>query len=338
MTYETLKRFAEGRYSWKEFLAVKSWFDRINDNDDVKRFLNTHFDELNNTSFPANDSLKRVYERVEYHILLEEKRASGRRRIWDYYRQVAAVFLVPVMALSLWYFFTQRQMATEDPSWVEIHAPNSGRIHFSLPDGSEGWLNNGSTLKYHPVFTKKRQVELTGEAWFKVLPCGLPFLVNTANMDISVLGTTFSVSSYPDDGFSHVVLTEGKVQVMSRNLGFDRVIGPGEKLTVYPAENKFNVKAVDTRLYTAWTKGLLVLDNEPLEGAVTRLERWYNANIIIEDKVLKGYRFKATFQDEPLEEVLKLLSLSTPIGYRFETREEDSYGIFKKKTVRLKLK
>jgi len=126
--------------------------------------------------------------------------------------------------------------------------------------------------------------------------------------------------------------------VIGNNQFFDKTLSPGERLLAYPAENKFNVSNVDTESLTAWKDGLLLLDDEPLELAVKRMERWYNVEIIVEDDLLKRYRFKATFEDEPLEEVLKLLSVSTPMKYTFEKREEDSDGIYKKKRVRIKLK
>jgi hypothetical protein len=53
---------------------------------------------------------------------------------------------------------------------------------------------------------------------------------------------------------------------------------------------------------------------------------------------LKKYRFKATFQDEPLEEVLKLLAVSTPMKYTFEKRSKDEQNTYQKKKVRIKLK
>lgn len=71
---------------------------------------------------------------------------------------------------------------------------------------------------------------------------------------------------------------------------------------------------------------------------VGRIERWYNVEITIHDEILKNYRFKATFKDEPLEEVLKLLSLTTPFRYNIEKRNYDSDGTLKRRKVTLKLK
>jgi len=335
--YKTLEKFSNGNYSWNEYQTVKTWFENIHNFNDVKSFLKEQWNTLNQSDSPDDRSLDHLYRQIEYHILLEEKKEAKKINLWRIYRQAAAILLIPVLIFSVWYFLREKTAADTDLAWVEIQAPHSSRIQFSLPDGSAGWLNSGSVLKYNPVFSKKRQVQLTGEAWFDVQPSDVQFQVKTADFktadfDVNVLGITFNVTAYEDDCFSQVVLVDGKVNVTGNNQFFDKTLSSGERLLVYPAENKYNVSTVDTESLTAWKDGLLLLDNEPLELAVKRIERWYNVEIIVEDELLKKYRFKATFEDEPLEEVLKLLSVSTPMDYTFAD------GIYKKKRVRIKLK
>ncbi len=337
-TYKTLEKFSEGKYSWNDYQMVKTWFENIHSFNEAKSFLKEHWNNLSELVSPDGKSLNHIYRQIEYHILLEEKKESKKINLWWIYRQAAAILLIPVLVFSAWYFFTEKTASDADLAWVEIQAPHSSRIQFSLPDGSSGWLNSGSLLRYNPQFTKKRQVQLSGEAYFEVKASDIFFNVKTSDFDVNVLGTTFNVTAYKDDSFSQVALVDGKVNVTGNNQIFDKTLSPGERLLVYPAENKFNVSNVDAESLTAWKDGLLLLDHEPLELAVKRMERWYNVEIIIEDELLKSYRFKATFEDEPLEEVLKLLSVSTPMNYTFEKRQEDSDGIYKKKRVRIKLK
>jgi transmembrane sensor len=336
--YKTLEKFSNGNYSWNEYQKVKNWFENIHNFNDVKSFLKEQWNTLNQSDSPDDRSLDHLYRQIEYHILLEEKKEAKKINLWRIYRQAAAILLIPVLIFSVWYFLREKTAADTDLAWVEIQAPHSSRIQFSLPDGSAGWLNSGSVLKYNPVFSKKRQVQLTGEAWFDVQPSDVQFQVKTADFNVNVLGTEFNVTAYEDDYFSQVVLVNGKVNVTGNKQILNQTLSPGERILVYPAENKFNIRTVDTESLTAWKDGLLLLDHEPLELAVKRIERWYNVEIIVEDELLKKYRFKATFEDEPLEEVLKLLSVSTPMDYTFEKREEDPDGIYKKKRVRIKLK
>ena len=74
-------------------------------------------------------------------------------------------------------------------TWVEIKAPAWTRAQFSLPDGTTGWLNSNSSVKYNGNFNTDRQVTLTGEAFFDVFKDKKrPFIVNTDEVIVKVLG------------------------------------------------------------------------------------------------------------------------------------------------------
>jgi ferric-dicitrate binding protein FerR (iron transport regulator) len=157
-------------------------------------------------------------------------------------------------------------------------------------------------------------------------------------MDIKVLGTKFNVSAYANDAVTEVVLKEGKVEVKGKTAVFNRVLYPGEKVSYNHEKKSLDSFIVDPNVYTAWTDGYLVIDNEPLALVAKRLERWYGVEISIQDEALRKFRFKATFQEETLEEVLRFIAMTTPITYKIETRGQDSDGVLKRKQVILKLK
>lgn len=336
VTYKILKNFSEGNYSWNDYKKVRDWFNRIHDYQEAKHYLSEHWNEINDQEQPDEHSLKHIYYEIEHQILLEERKKARKERWLRFYQKAAAILLIPLLAFSAWYYFIGPS-PTDNQAWVEIVAPQGTRTQFSLPDGSTGWLNSGSKLKYNPVF-KTRNVELEGEAWFDVEHDETTFTVKTQNLDISVLGTQFNVMAYSDLDFAEVVLEEGKVEVQGIEQYFERMLSPGEKLKFLPEENRYRVRQIDTKPYTVWKDGLLMLDNEPFELAILRLERWYNVDIEIKDEVLKSYRFKATFEDEPLEEVLRLLAFSTPMEYTIEKREITNENIYRKKKVTIKRK
>jgi transmembrane sensor len=337
-TYQTLKNFSKGKYTYHDYLNIKNWFSNIHDFNEVKQFLFEQWNELNKPKDTDEKSLQHIYEKIEYHILLEEKSELKKRKLWNFYRQVAAILLIPVIAFTVLYYLNVNEYRDLNKGWVEINSPKGARTEFSLPDGSKGWLNSGSKLKYLPTFLKNRTVELSGEAYFNVKHNNSVFTVSVVDMDIRVLGTQFNVSAYPQDDFTEVVLATGKVEVKGKNCDLQKMLLPDHKLTFISDDFKYKLQQVDTKLYTAWKEGFLKLDNETLAQAVNRIERWYNVNIVIEDEVLKGYRFKATFQDEPLEEVLRLIAITTPINYEIKKRVMGENGVYKKKEVRIKLK
>ncbi len=339
---KTLLNFSKGKYSYKDYIKVKNWFNRIEENKEIKEQLFAQWIELADAELGQDNSLNHIFEKIQYNILLEEKKETKKINIWSFYRQVAAIFLIPLLAFSIWYYIASQranQMVETAQSWVEINAPDGARVEFLLPDGSQGWLNSGSKLKYPTVFNEERKVELKGEAWFDVKHLdNSGFVVSVPEMDVKVLGTQFNVTAYSEDATIDVILEEGKVEINGKVGAFKQILMPNEKIAFNRKSKLIIYSDVDASRFSAWKDGYLVINNEPLEQVVGRLERWYNVDIIIQDEILKKYRFKATFKDEPLEEVLKLIAKTTPIKYNIDNRVTDSNGVFTKKKVTIKLK
>ncbi|WP_237706165.1 DUF4974 domain-containing protein [Thermophagus xiamenensis] len=61
-------------------------------------------------------------------------------------------------------------------------------------------------------------------------------------------------------------------------------------------------------------------------------------DVVIDDSVLLDYSFRATFKDEKLEDVLRLLKLSSPIQYEIIDNQKDKSGNFSRKKVILRHK
>ena len=334
-----LKSFSEGKYSYNDYLKVRNWFERINEFPEVKKELEHQWEELISPGITGGENLNHIFEKIHYNILLEEKKESKKRLLWHFYRQAAAILLIPTLAFVLWFLLNPQPTQNVAQSWVEINAPEGSRVEFFLPDSSSGWLNSGSKLKYLAVMGEHRKVELTGEAYLNVKHRDhSDFTVSVPDMDVKVLGTEFNVSAYPGDAYTDVVLAEGKIEISGKTGIFNYTLSPNEKISFNHDTKSLDLKKVDACRYSAWKDGYLIIENESLGQVQGRLERWYNAHIIIQDEVLKSYRFKATFKDEPLEEVLRLIALTTPIRYSIENRNVDAQGVFKQKKVIIKLK
>lgn len=337
--YKTLLDFSEGKYSWKDYLMVKQWFVDSDDFIKIKGHLYEQWKNQTELQQPDTGSLAHLFEKIHYQILLEKTLKEKKNNIWNFYRQVAAILLIPILLFSILFYFFSKKPQAQAESWAILRAPEGARVEFFLPDGSSGWLNSGSTLKYPVIFGKQRKVELTGEGYFDIAHRrNSHFYINVPDLEVKVVGTKFNISAYPADNFTEVVLKKGKVDIRGKTGIFNYSMFPDEKLTFNHTTRSIEVKKIESDLYTSWKDGYLILDNEPLEQAVGRIERWYNTEIAVQDETLKNYRFKATFRDEPLEEVLRLLALTTPIKYVIEKREIDQKGVYMRKKVTLKLK
>jgi len=59
----------------------------------------------------------------------------------------------------------------------------------------------------------------------------------------------------------------------------------------------------------------------------------FNVDIEVQGNELRKYKYRATFEDESLEEILKLLKLSSPINYKEIKRVALPDGSFPKKKI-----
>ncbi|MGI9174699.1 MAG: FecR family protein, partial [Rhodothermales bacterium] len=122
---------------------------------------------------------------------------------------------------------------------VSVTVPPGQTLTVELPDGSDVQLNSGSRLAYRRGFARwpfvpsaQRLVSLQGEAFFEVQPGGRPFVVETFNAHVEVLGTRFNVRAWLESRTSatRVTLAEGKVRAVRRDApGPDVVLSePGQ--------------------------------------------------------------------------------------------------------------
>ena len=90
-----------------------------------------------------------------------------------------------------------------------ITVPAGQRINITLADGTNVWLNARTTIQYPITFNEKeRLVKLDGEAYFDVTKDkSKPFIVQTNNYNVEVLGTKFDVDSYSE---TEIFETTGK--------------------------------------------------------------------------------------------------------------------------------
>ena len=291
----------------------------------------------------------RNLEKIHYKLHIKEWQKNRHipihKKVYQTFSRIAAILILPVIILAGWYFIhNEKTSSLENIPYAKIYSPLGARTHFELPDGSSGWLNTGSTLKFPIRFKgRKRTVILEGEGYFEVKKdAKKPFVVHTGNMKIMALGTTFNVQNYPDDKEHAITLESGKLVIYDYNNGGKAkrisTLDPGEQVTIDKQNHSVKKIKVNPGDYCSWINGLLVFRSDPMEDVVKKISRWYNATIIIKDPELRTYRYRATFKDETLDEVLKLLKMTSPIDYKENKRKKLPDGTFTKREIVLFLK
>jgi len=330
------KRYFNGKYSRSDYNAVLKGFQSEGDESDFAKQIKSHwmdFEEPENSDVNINLILLKLHRQI-----IRKKNNEKPVRLLHTLQRIAAILFIPLFIASSIFIFKDDIMNKDKASWAEIKCPLGVRTEFTLPDGSTGYLNSGSSLKFPASFNgAKRSVELFGEAYFDVVhDKNHPFHVKTGKLDVKVLGTTFNVVAYPDMQFEEVTLRTGKVQISNINGNKLADLNPDEQLSIDLVNNKYSKRKVTASQYTSWTNGVLSFRNERFEQVASRLSRWYNVEIELDGDELDDYIYHATFKNEPLEEVLKLMEFTAPISYRFQPRESLPDGSFTKRKVFIK--
>jgi len=336
--YKILKNFASGHYSLKDFTQVSRWFKDPGSEAELKITIEQHWNEFPIEIVEGEKDLSSVLNLLKHKIASEKPSVNLKIKFQRFYTQAAAILLLPLLLYSIYSTFLATS-SSDNSSLVEIYSPQGARTHFQLPDGTKGWLNSGSTLKYATNFLGNRKVQLSGEAWFEVIHNkDKPFVVSTPALDVQVLGTKFNVAAFLNEKVTEVVLQEGKVQVDGTDKKFTAELKPNERF-IYDALLKTStIQNVNAVQFSAWKDGLLVFRNEPLSEVLNRIGRWYNVEIVMTDPMLQKFRYRATFQEEQIEEVIRLISLTAPIEYSFNNRKVDDKGTFKKRSIIIRRK
>lgn len=320
-----------------ETAHLKEWVEYSESNmqyfEQVKNIWDTSDKQIDPNMINTQEALKKVFIRIP--------KITPKRTLWYYWQKVAAIVILPLaIGTLLWiYLNSDKNISSNEPVFNEVYAALGTRSALKLADGTQVWLNSRSSLKYPDKFTKQdRQVYLKGEAYFEVeSDTSRPFIVITPTLKIRATGTKFNVLDYDLAPVTEVTLVSGKVFVNessdSKNSQLISELNPNQHLK-YNRQTKIkSIMDEDAYKFIAWKDGKLIFRNEPLSEVVKKISQVFNVDIEIQDSVLKDFHYRATFQDESLEEILKILKYSSPINFREINRVPLPDGSFSRKRV-----
>jgi transmembrane sensor len=212
---------------------------------------------------------------------------------------------------------------TEDEQvlWNTISTPRGGQYQIVMPDGTVVWLNAASSIRFPVSFrnSKNRKVEMNGEAYFEVAKDKLhPFIVESGDQRVQVLGTHFNISSYTEEHSTRTTLLEGSVKVYAAS-GEEMVLKPNQQAILN--ENGLQVRTADIAQVMAWKNALFVFDHEDLGSIMNKISRWYDVEVVYLNEEVRNEVFSGKVSRfENVSEVLKKLSLTDAVKFKIERR------------------
>ena len=207
-------------------------------------------------------------------------------------------------------------MVTEE--YNKLTTPIGGEYSLVLSDGTKVFLNADSELKYPVEFSDgKRIVDLKGEAYFEVHKDSLrPFIVRMNGAEVTVLGTSFNVNTYGDDGQIYTTLVNGSVRVSSVKNKQEEILKPGMQSVMNVQSGLLTVRKVDVEPYVAWREGRFVFRAMTLDLIMRQLQRWYDFEVFYQNSELKDYEFRGVIKrDMDLDKVLSVIKATTNVDF-----------------------
>lgn len=301
-----------------------------------------HFGE--GTAGSGGDYYSRHLSRHPGEFDFAEVAAPGRGMGYVIFRPAVLVLVLVLVSGFVWLFL--RDSADAVPDQIEIVSERGVRKQLVLPDGTKVWLNADSRLVYDGTLEtgSTRNVRLEGEAYFDVTRNrNRPFVITTDRISIRVLGTTFNVKAYPDDGRTEATLISGEIELSVKDRPNEKILmKPNEKVAVvdHPQVpglmgssdekrltltigNLSKVQVADREYIreTSWINNKLVFKDETMEEIVPKLERWYDVDISLRDTRVKGYRYTATITEEDIGEVLEAMQLIKSFHFKVDSND-----------------
>jgi ferric-dicitrate binding protein FerR (iron transport regulator) len=199
-----------------------------------------------------------------------------------------------------------------------VSTPSGGQYHLTLADGTDAWLNAGSSIRYPTSFgNKERKVEITGEVYFEVAHNpAKPFRVITDRQAVEVLGTHFNVNAYADEEAVRTTLLEGSVKVTGSNQ--IKFIKPGEQAIL----NSHGLAVVPANLEeaVAWKNGYFRFNDEKIGSIMRKLSRWYNIEVTFKGPMSEeGFNGKIS-RYKNISQALKMLEKTSAVHFQIDGR------------------
>ena len=234
----------------------------------------------------------------------------------------AAASLALLMGLGYFFHFKMKPEPVVEPIVEIIKTTEWGqKLNITLADGTQVRLNSGSTLKYPSRFEGNlRQVELIGEAFFDVAKNPkIPFVIQSGEVQTTVLGTSFNVDTYPDDDQIAVTVSTGKVKVASQEN--EIILEPNEQGVFHKKTKTMTKERVDIAAALHWKNGIIHFEDVPLAKALETLEKWYGVTFVLENKNAGNCHISASYNNELLTTVLESIVFAKK-GLQYEFLED----------------
>lgn len=316
VNYETFMRFFRNECTPEEQQAVMRW---VNESEEHKKFF-FRWEELYHLGKTDVVPDERVFQEAERNLKArikdeeeDDKPAfSFLKKRWKYAAAIAAV--IAFAGFNTWY-----ALHGGEDGLITVSTQSGETLTLVLPDNSQVWLNENTTLTYPKAFEEStREVSLNGEAYFEVTKNKhKPFHVTSKSMNVEVLGTKFNFKSQEGGKTAEASLIEGEVKVEGNGNEGSITLSPGQKVELNLMTRQMKVSQTDAIVDAVWHDNLIPLNQADVFRIADILEKLYGMDIILSPDIDQTATYSGVLQKkETIEEVLKILQNTIHIDYK----------------------
>ncbi|MAZ93221.1 MAG: hypothetical protein CMF58_02280 [Lentimicrobiaceae bacterium] len=314
-----LVSYLSGNSTENEVRDVEAWINLSNDN----RTLFNEFKQIWEVS-ASNNSIESVDLDARWDDLKSrlnfggDVKVSKRSTVETFFIVSSGIAAFIALVISLWVVIPTPNKVNDVIITESSFSTGSSYI---LPDGSKSFLNVGSEIIYPNHFSSDiRRVEFTGEAYFDIAhDPNHPFLIESGNVRVKVLGTSFNLTNNPDSDEITIFLETGKVLFYSvdkesNNILDQVILLPGEKGVYNKVDGSISKFNFSSNNYLAWKTGTLNFVNAPLEDVISTIENTFQIDVKSKFS-LENFHLTARYQNETSESILQSLKVIYGFDY-----------------------
>lgn len=332
--YQLLARYLAGECSPEDQEKIHDWKEKSYRNTEKLNELQRIWAvaESPHTEMADEFDVKKEWDRLHRRMQEEEGDPNRKKKVnssgysihstAQQMIRVAAILLVVALA-GFWGYqnWEPEERSTEESTLRELSTAKGQRANLTLGDGSKVLLNAESTISLPKHFDEDlREVSLEGEAYFQIAEnAERPFVIHSRGSVIRVLGTSFSVRSYPEDTEVQVFVEEGKVAMDPNSESKQAVITADQLGRLHTESGNIETENVkDRELYLSWKDGYLKFKEKTMGQVALELERRYDIEVIFEDPSIKEKTLTAFLKSRSVENVMEVIAMSLDINYQLE--------------------
>jgi ferric-dicitrate binding protein FerR (iron transport regulator) len=319
---EIANRFlAEKNCSIQELTELKRWLSDPKTQAEVGNWLAENW--TTSAEIDSTTLIETVFTQIqEYQIQHHLKSRFSVTRILKFYQKIAAFLLIPIIGMGILYWVNQSNHSSDQ--YTETIAPRGQKSQIVLADGTKVWLNSDRKIRYPGNFSKnQRDVYLDGEAFFEVSKNERqPFVVHTSGVNVKVLGTKFNLKAYSDENQIETSLFEGKINLLLNNSSdqiVEKEVKPGQSFVYLKTDRQLVLNRFPQDEINGWKKNQLLFKDDTFGKLVRKIERWYNVELVYDEKLFNDRRLTVElFEGERLERLMDILSLALLVDYKYD--------------------